>query len=205
MARASFVGWSGIVAAALCASQFALALEPASKRLADIARERCGTCHGPGGQGSNPQFPKLSGQNPKYLVQQMFNFKSGARQSIVMEPQLADLSGDDIEQLAAHFSRETLIPNKTPNVALAAAGKKLFLEGNTELGVSACATCHGSQGRGGLMLPRLAGQHAEYLEIQLKRFAERSRTTDQLLMHSIASRMSDQEIRAVSYFLSGLE
>jgi cytochrome c553 len=205
MARTGLVGWSGLVAALLLVTPLAVAAEPLSKHLSELARERCGACHGPGGQGSNPQFPKLSGQNPKYLIQQMFNFKSGARQSIVMEPQLADLSGEDIEKLAAHFSRESLIPNKTPNAARVAAGRKLFLEGNTELGVSACATCHGPKGRGGLMLPRLAGQHAEYLEIQLRRFAERSRTTDQMLMHSIASRMSDQEIRAVSYFLSGLE
>jgi cytochrome c553 len=55
------------------------------------------------------------------------------------------------------------------------------------------------------MLPRLAGQHAEYLELQLRSYIARSRATDQALMHSVASNLSDPEIRAVSYFLSGLD
>jgi len=175
-----------------------------AKRLGDIAVERCSACHGPTGQSSNSLFPKLTGQNAAYLVQQMFNFKSGARRSTVMEPQLADLSGDDIVQLASHFSGQQLIPNATPDKALTEAGRTLYMQGNPGNGVPACAVCHGPTARGGQMLPRLAGQHAEYLELQLRRFIERVRTTDQTLMHSVALKLTDDEIRSVSYFLSGL-
>ena len=174
-------------------------------RIEDIVRQRCIECHGPTGQGSNSQFPKLSGQNADYLVQQMFNFKSGARKSSVMAPQLADLTGDEIIRLARRFSGEKLIPEVTTDKALMEAGRKVFLNGSPERGVSACAACHGPTARGGQMLPRLAGQHADYIELQLRRFIERSRTTDQTLMHSVASKMTDAEVRAVSYFLSGLD
>lgn len=176
-----------------------------AKRIRDIAVERCSTCHGPTGQGSNSLFPKLSGQNAAYLIQQMFNFKSGARRSTVMEPQLADLSGDDIVQLASHFSDERLNPRPVPDKAIAEAGRNVYLLGNPNSGVPACAVCHGPTARGGQMLPRLAGQHAEYLELQLRRFIDRSRTTDQTLMHSVASKLTEDEIRSVSYFLSGLD
>lgn len=173
-------------------------------RVENIARERCESCHGQDGQGSNSMFPKLSGQNETYLVQQMFYFKSGARRSSVMEPQLADLSGDDIVRLARHFSQRSLKPSASDNGALTEKGRKIYMEGNPANGVAACYVCHGQNARGGQMLPRLAGQHAEYLELQLRSFIERSRTTDQTLMHSVASRMTEQEIRAVSHFLAGL-
>ncbi|MBK9021968.1 MAG: cytochrome c4 [Sulfuritalea sp.] len=176
-----------------------------SSRVADIVRQRCIECHGPTGQGTNSQFPKLSGQNADYLVKQMFNFKSGARKSSVMAPQLADLTGEEIVQLAHHFSGERLIPEVTMDKALIEVGREVFMTGNPAREISACAVCHGPTARGGQMLPRLAGQHADYIELQLRRFIERSRTTDQTLMHSVASKMTDAEIRAVSYFLSGLD
>lgn len=174
-------------------------------RISNMVIQRCIDCHGPTGQGSNSQFPKLSGQHADYLVQQMFNFKSGARKSSVMAPQLADLTGDEIIQLARHFSGENLIPEVTADKAMIEAGRDVFMKGNPERGVAACTACHGPTARGGQMLPRLAGQHADYIELQLRRFIERSRTTDQMLMHTVASNMTDAEIRAVSYFLSGLD
>ena len=173
-------------------------------RITSIATERCEACHGLGGQGNNSMFPKLSGQNEAYLIQQMFNFKSHARRSSVMEPQLADLSGEDIVLLARHFSSRQLRGTPTSDSQLNALGQTIYTQGNPASGVAACHVCHGPAARGGQMLPRLAGQHAEYLELQLRRFIERSRTTDQTLMHSVAMRMTDEEIRAVSYYLSGL-
>lgn len=183
----------------------ATAATPGGKRIDNIVNQRCATCHGPTGQSSNSQFPKLSGQNSDYLVRQMFNFKSRARKSVIMEAQVANLSGNDIEHLASYFSGQRLIPSATRNQALAEAGRQVYMKGNPENGVSACAVCHGPKGRGGQLLPRLAGQHAQYIETQLRRFIERSRTTDQTLMHSVASKMTEAEIRAVSYFLSGFD
>jgi cytochrome c553 len=195
---------SSLLLLAIATTTFAAA-PPGPERIEKIAHERCEACHGQDGQGNNAMFPKLSGQNANYLVQQMFNFKSRARRSSVMEPQLADLSGDDIVQLARYFSTRPLKPTPVTDEQLGALGRALYMQGNPASGVAACYVCHGPTARGGQMLPRLAGQHADYLELQLRRFIERSRTTDQTLMHSVASKMTDQEIRAVSYFLSGLD
>lgn len=199
------VGTKLAVLAVAAACGLANATTPAEKRIGGIVSKRCATCHGLTGQSSNSQFPKLTGQNADYLIRQLFNFKSRARKSSVMEPQVAHLSGNDIEQLASYFSSQRLIPDATPDPALTAAGRSVYMQGNPASGITACAVCHGPRARGGQLLPRLAGQHAEYIETQLRRYIERSRTTDQTLMHSVASKMTDVEIRSVSYFLSGFD
>ncbi|MDA8256837.1 MAG: c-type cytochrome [Betaproteobacteria bacterium] len=192
-----------ILAAATTCS--AASATTSSKRINDIINTRCSTCHGPTGQSSNAEFPKLAGQNADYLIRQMFNFKSRARKSNEMEKEMAGLSGNDIEKLANYFSLQQLIPVPRQDRALIEAGRNFYMAGDPERGISACAVCHGPKARGGKLLPRLAGQHARYLELQLRHFLEQSRTTDQTLMHSIASKMTDDEILAVSYFLSGLD
>jgi len=71
--------------------------------------------------------------------------------------------------------------------------------------VPACASCHGSNGYGTQQLPRLAGQHPSYLERQLKEFDSRTRTNDNAIMHSIASKLTALETRAVSVYLGSLQ
>lgn len=190
---------------AVAATCNAASATTSSKRINDIVNTRCSTCHGPTGQSSNAEFPKLAGQNADYLIRQMFNFKTRARKSNEMEKEMTGLSGNDIEELANYFSLQQLVPVPRQDKALIEAGRNLYMAGDPERGISACAVCHGPKARGGKLLPRLAGQHAKYLELQLRHFLEQSRTTDQTLMHSVASKMTDDEIFAVSYFLSGLD
>lgn len=190
---------------AVAATCSAASAATSSKRINDIVNARCSTCHGATGQSSNAEFPKLAGQNADYLIRQMFNFKSRARKSNEMEKEMSGLSGNDIEELANYFSLQQLVPVPRQDKALSEAGRSVYMSGDPDRGISACAVCHGPKARGGKLLPRLAGQHAKYLELQLRHFLEQSRTTDQTLMHSVASKMSDDEILAVSYFLSGLD
>lgn len=95
---------------------------------------------------------------------------------------------------------------KAYNVAdqdLAAVGRYIYHKGNSYSGVAACASCHGPTGDGTAQLPRLAGQHAAYTESQLKEFNKRERTNDNAVMHAIASKLTELEMRAVSVYLSG--
>lgn len=198
-------GWKLALVAVAATCSVAVTAATSSKRISDIITTRCSTCHGPTGQSSNVDFPKLAGQNADYLVRQMFNFKSHARKSDEMDKQMADLSGNDIEALAHYYSLQQLIPVPKQDAALNEAGRNIYMLGSPERGISACAVCHGPRARGGKLLPRLAGQHARYIAMQLNRFADQSRTTDQTLMHSVASKLTEDEIRAVSYYLSGLD
>jgi cytochrome c553 len=84
-------------------------------------------------------------------------------------------------------------------------GRFIYLRGNPFSGVAACSTCHGPTGGGTENLPRLAGQHAQYTENQLKAFNKRERTNDNAVMHAIASKLTELELKAVSVYLSGLD
>ena len=77
-------------------------------------------------------------------------------------------------------------------------GKKLAAE-------KACASCHGPKGLGTPQLPRLAGQHPRYVEDQLKQFNTRERTNDNAIMHSIASKLTELEVKAVALYISTLD
>lgn len=202
MGLASGLKMAILAVAAMCSVALATTT---SGRIKEIVGTRCGTCHGPTGQSSNVEFPKLAGQNADYMVRQMFNFKSHARKSNEMEKEMAGLTGNDIEELATYFSLQQLIPIPRQDAALSEAGRSFYMSGDQERGISACVVCHGPRARGGKLLPRLAGQHARYLAVQLRHYAERSRTTDQTLMHFAAAKMTEDEIWAVSYFLSGLD
>jgi cytochrome c553 len=194
-----------MMALSALAAACSVAVAATSERIEELVKTRCSTCHGPTGQSSNADFPKLAGQNADYLVRQMFNFQTRARKSTEMEKEMAGLTGNDIEELANYFSRQQLVPVVRQDMALSEAGKKFYMTGSPERGISACAVCHGEKARGTRLLPRVAGQHARYLAIQLRRYAEQSRATDQMLMHSVASKMTEDEIWAVSYFLSGYD
>jgi len=88
---------------------------------------------------------------------------------------------------------------------LAGVGRYIFTKGNTFSGVAACVSCHGPKGHGTPQLPRLAGQQALYLENQLKQFNTRERNNDNAVMHSIASRLTELEVKAVASYISTLE
>lgn len=170
-----------------------------------IVLERCERCHGIRGQSTDPEFPKLAGQNADYLTRQLANFRTGVRTNKRMQSKIEGLTGDEMRALAVYFSSKELIPDIAFDPALAGIGRKIYFEGNGASGVTACVTCHGPEGRGAMYLPRLAGQHAQYIEKRLKEFREHSRTSDQMVMHTVVQNIEDAEIVALGQFLSGLE
>ncbi len=170
-----------------------------------IVRERCQLCHGSTGQSSYPDYPKLAGQNADYLTRQLANFKTGVRTSAVMREQVADLTGDEMRALALYFSEQKLIPDVAFDPALAELGRDLYFNGNPDTGVTACVACHGPRGRGAMYLPRIAGQHAKYIEKQIHAFLDHSRGSPDMVMHKVVENISEPEIEAVAQFLSGME
>ncbi|NNF66721.1 MAG: cytochrome c4 [Gammaproteobacteria bacterium] len=166
----------------------------------------CAACHGVDGNSINPEWPSLSGQHPSYIVQQLKAYKSGDRANVLMSPMSMSLSEQDQKDLAAYYATQTLT-GKTADPDAIALGEKIYRGGNVATGVSACAACHGPDGRGnpGAMMPRVAGQHATYLSNQLKLYAAGERQSDmEQMMRNVAARMSDAEIAAVASYMQGL-
>lgn len=175
----------------------------------------CAGCHGADGNSMVPSFPKLAGQGAKYTVKQLKDMKSGDRSVPQMAAFLPGLSDQDMEDIAAYFES---LPVKTGKAdpKLVALGEKLYRAGNAESGVTACAGCHGAKGDGmpAAGFPALAGQHAAYIEAQLKAFRASGRGDEagpyrvndgeSMMMRATAARLTDSEIKALSSYINGL-
>lgn len=181
----------------------------------------CAACHGPDGNSATANFPKLAGQHASYLVKELKDFKSGARKDPVMSAQAANLSEQDMEDLAAYFSSQSIKPGTTDE-QLADLGARIWRGGNPEANVPACTGCHGPAGDGNpaAMFPMLSGQHAEYVAKQLTDFRQAGRIDpgaikdgEELpgrhndagrMMQNTAKGLTDHEIKAVASYIQGL-
>ena len=178
-----------ILAVAALAAAMAPAIANEHARAEEIVQGKCFICHGMDGESSSPVFPRLAGQNAAYLARQLADYQSGKRSSSTMR----------------YFATRPTRAHPVDDPELAQMGRFIFTRGNPYSGVASCASCHGPQGQGTESLPRLAGQHAQYTEQQLKRFNTRERTNDNAVMHSVASKLTELEIKAVSAYISGLD
>ncbi|MFQ5994632.1 MAG: c-type cytochrome [Acidiferrobacterales bacterium] len=164
----------------------------------------CVACHGPDGNSANPEWPKLAGQHAEYIVKQLKDYKSGARKNAVMAGIVAQLSEKDMENLGAFFSSQGIKAPGASDAELARRGEKLYRGGNEKNRVAACMACHGPAGEGiPPLYPRVSGQHAVYSEQQLLAFKTGKRKNE--IMMDIAFRMSEDQIKAVAEYMSGLE
>lgn len=174
-------------------------------RVKEIVNERCSLCHGLKGESASDAFPRLAAQHPAYVVKQLRDFRDGRRKGTMMNEMANGLTEEEIAGLAVYFSTKKPVSRKALDADLVAIGSYIFNKGNTWSGVAACAGCHGPEGYGTIQLPRLAGQNSAYLETQLVDFNKRDRTNDNAIMHTIASKMTTLEIKAVAAYIGGLE
>ncbi|AWI77944.1 cytochrome c, class I [Parazoarcus communis] len=192
---------------ALCASSAAWAADFPEVDLAraeEISMGRCFLCHGAEGESTTALYPRLAGQHYQYIAKQLADFKAGRRQSDTMVNMAADLSPEEMLALGVYFEQKPTRAQDVQDGELAAIGRFIFRRGNEYSGVAACASCHGERGLGTSQLPRLAGQVPQYIERQLRSFNTRNRTNDNAVMHSIASRLTELEIRSVALYISSL-
>jgi cytochrome c553 len=166
----------------------------------------CGACHGVDGNSLNPEWPKLAGQQASYIAAQLDAFKQGQRVNVIMAPNAMTLSEQDMADLAAYFSKESL-QGAEADPSLYQAGQKLYRGGDASRGLPACIACHGPQGQGNgpAQYPSLRAQHSVYTYSQLKAFAsgERKSATNSI-METIAGKLSDEEMRQVASYVQGL-
>ncbi|MCF5666004.1 MULTISPECIES: c-type cytochrome [Pseudomonas fluorescens group] len=169
----------------------------------------CGACHGPDGNSPAPNFPKLAGQGERYLTKQLHDIKDGKRTVLEMTGLLTNLSDQELADLAAYFaSQKGSVGAADPK--LVARGEKLFRGGDLEKGLPACTGCHSPNGAGiaAAGFPHLSGQHATYIAKQLTDFrkeeAGRANDGDAAIMRTIARKLSDEDIAAVSSYIQGL-
>ena len=171
-----------------------------------IANQVCAACHGTDGNSPLAANPNLAGQHPAYLYKQLTEFKSGARVNPIMGGMVANLSDDDMRNVAAFYANETPNEGSASNMELISAGQKLYRAGIPDKGVAACASCHSPDGAGiPPIYPRISGQHSEYTAAQLDAFRAGNRNNDpNAMMRMVAGRLNDKEIKALAEYISGL-
>lgn len=164
----------------------------------------CAACHGADGNSAASSNPSLAGQHAEYIVSQLTAFKKGERKNPIMAGQVAALSDADMLNLAAYFSEQKPKERAGTDKALMDAGKKLYRGGNVSTGLPACMACHGPNGAGiPVQYPRLAGQQGEYVITQLRSFkAGVDRKNGP--MHDIAMKLSDDDMKALAQYITGL-
>ncbi len=192
---------------AIFSAAIVLLIIPASyaadqNRAIKIVNEKCHLCHGHEGEASNVVYPRLAGQNKKYIVKQLTDFREKRRLG-TMNDMANGLTNAEIGALADYFSAKPTLVHKIRNAELAAVGHYIFNHGNQYSDIPACASCHGVNGEGTDILPRLAGQHKHYVVSQLEDFSSQDRINE--IMNSIASKLTELEREAVALYVSGLK
>jgi len=182
----------------------------------------CVSCHGENGNSMVSTFPKLAQQHASYLVKQLRAFKDGSRKDPMMSAMAMGLSDADMEDIAAYYAAQKISANtlpvldddddkpatkdaKDPVQELIAQGSDLYRNGDLNRAVSACIACHGPFGEGNkpAAFPALRSQHADYLIKTLTDFKSGARSNNpENMMHMIAKKMTDAEIKAVAYHIS---
>lgn len=161
------------------------------------------------GNSVSPNFPNLAGQIEAYTVAQLTRFKTHSRQDPAgfeyMWGISRSLTEEQIKGLASYYARQAPVAVAADALpGQIAAGRDLFAHGLPSKNVPPCASCHGPEARGSAGFPRLAGQHADYLNKQLGVFQRGDERPDGAVMKNIAHALSQTDIDEVALFLQSL-
>jgi cytochrome c553 len=181
--------------------------DPSALDTTMLVSNACSKCHGATGISVSPIFPNLAGQQLSYIESALKLFRERGRSDpharAFMWGIARGLTDDQIEGVARYFANQSPVSGTASrNPALAEKGKSIYENGVPERGVIACMTCHGSnaEGQGDNAFPRLAGQHRDYLVLQLQYFHGLLR--ENAVMQGVAANISDDEIAAVAEYLA---
>lgn len=158
--------------------------------------QTCAVCHGENGASVIPANPVLAGQEFYYLYVQLKDFKSGLRASATMAPLVADLEKEEMKKLAEYFSKQVW-----PETTFKAEAKDINA-GKSVVTAGQCVACHLGAFNGNSRVPRMAGQHAEYLTNTMLDFKNKVRKNSPAKGSLFAS-FSDEDVQAVAKYLSG--
>lgn len=161
--------------------------------------ETCFSCHGAEGVSNSPQYPILAGQEFYYIYVQLKDFKSGLRSNDIMSPIAAQLEKEDMKLLAKYFSEQEWPVVQEQGDASSSNNSKALAAINS----GQCVACHLSGFEGDSRVPRLAGQHTEYLRKTMFDFKSKARNNSPS-KSSLMGAMSEQDIELMALYLGAL-
>jgi cytochrome c553 len=158
----------------------------------------CAACHGPDGHSTNPAFPSLAGQPPLYTSYQLLQFREQQRDDPQMSPVAANLSHADMQDIAAYYAAQT------PVALSRSIDPEQSQAGRTLVQMHYCDSCHAPGLVGQKHIPRLAGQHYEYLLRQLRAFKAQTRPDMEGSMTMAAQPLSGDDIEFLARYIAQL-
>ena len=181
--------------------------DPSTMDTKALVNNACSKCHGEYGVSISPLFPILAGQRPGYIEAELKLFRirgrSDPRGRAFMWGIARGLTDEQIKGVAQYFSSQPAIKGgASSNPALADKGKVMYENGAPDRDIEACTVCHGHSGEGVNTQPRLAGQHTDYVSIQM--FQYRKGLRENKVMQHVTEKMTDDEIAAVVDYVSTL-
>jgi cytochrome c553 len=171
----------------------------------NLAINVCASCHGPGGASSLPKVPRIAGQQRDYVEVQLKAFRSKSRSDPDAHDYMwgiaATLNDNVIAALADYYAAQTPAKGRVEgrDAKQIATGERLYQSGDRSRGIAPCSACHGANAEGMSVFPRLAGQHAFYLGMQMEAIQARLRQSP--VMHGVIRDLSIEDIQALAYYL----
>ena len=163
----------------------------------------CQTCHGPRGDSPSANIPRLNAQHAEYITARLKSFLDPGREdphaTAAMWGVASTVDDATLAAIANYYAAQTPTP---PGIGgpLAAEGKKIYANGNAADNIPACQSCHGPHAEGNGVVPRLAGQHGDYLKKQLERLRFDLRASN--TMHPNVNNITDRQIEALVAYLA---
>lgn len=174
----------------------------APKTVVDYAQryaQLCASCHGVDGKGAPNLAPSLAGQHSFYAITQLFLFKNERRTSVAMNALIKDFSNDDLRGFSDLIGKlpalSVPLNADIPDPLRMAQGKELANKHQ-------CMSCHGGQLSGGQQVPRLAGQHEDYLKRVLTEFRDGKRLGYTNAMNEALVGLKQDELDTLAYFIA---
>jgi len=203
----------------------ALAVLPVSSADLEKGKEingTCAACHGEFGQGGKKgEYPRLAGQRPGYIMDQLKSFRSRTRINIPMFPytQERELPDEDIRDVAEYLASIEL-PTKMPSfkgdedalTRLLMVDKVMIIpraEGDVDSGGAVyqknCVTCHAKTGLGRGKFPMLVGQYTNYLKRQIDAYLKGDRPHDEEGKGGVLNTLKEKDIQDILAYLTTLQ
>jgi len=114
-----------------------------------------------------------------------------------------DLDEPTMKALGEYYAKQAPIAGRPASEGDVARGKTLYLEGDSNKGLIACQMCHGPDAKGQPGIPRLAGQHADYVKLQLKYIQSGVRAVDQ--MQALIANLDESDFAALAAYVQSLD
>ncbi len=159
----------------------------------------CATCHGADGRGEAPGTPALAGQHSFYAITQLFLFREGRRRNEAMSAVAKPMTDADLRGFSDFIATLPALPPPPPAAPPDAARME---RGRALAQQHKCVICHGADLSGGQQVPRIAGQHEDYLRMTLRGFRDGTRPGYTRAMPEAVNGIAPEDLDTIAYYVA---